>query len=151
MELRQLRYFIALAEELHFGRAAETGCTSRVRRSPSRSRPWSESSSVQLFDRNPRSLVLTAAGAALLPQARELLAHAAELRTQAAGLADFERFRFGYISWRPADLAERTAGVPQLRFDAWVLQSQWSPVATRTGPRLAPSSKRSPTAQATWV
>ena len=31
--------------------------------------------------------------------------------------------RLGYVSWRPADLAERTSGVAQLRVDAWVMPS----------------------------
>jgi DNA-binding transcriptional LysR family regulator len=67
--------------------------------------------------------VQTASGVALLPKARELLAHADELRRQAAGLSDTDPVRLGYVNWRPADLAERTAGVAQLRVDAWVLPS----------------------------
>jgi len=68
-------------------------------------------------------VILTAPGVALLPKARELLAHADELRRQAAGLSDAEPVRLGYVSWCPPNLAERTAGVAQLRVDAWVLPS----------------------------
>lgn len=88
---------------------------------------------MQLFDRNRRTVVLTASGTALLPKARELLADADELRRQAAGLSDTEPVRLGYVNWRPADLAERTAGVAQLRIDAWVLPSHAQ--ATRVAER----------------
>ena len=122
VELRQLRYFVAVAEELNFGRAAE-----RLRiAGPSLSqqiKALERDLKVQLFDRNRRAVVLTASGAALLPKVRELLAHADELRRQAAGLSDTEPVRLGYVNWRPTDLAERTAGVAQLRIDAWVLPS----------------------------
>ncbi|WP_167104232.1 LysR family transcriptional regulator [Mycobacterium sp. DL592] len=122
MELRQLRYFVAVAEELNFGRAA-----ARLHiAGPSLSqqiKALERDLHVPLFDRDRRSVVLTAAGAALLPKVRELLAHADELRTQADGLADVEPVRLGYVSWYPPDLAQRTAGVAQLRIDAWVLPS----------------------------
>ena len=122
VELRQLRYFVAVAEELNFGRAAKRLHIA----GPSLSqqiKALERDLKVQLFDRNRRAVVLTASGTALLPKARELLAHAAELRRQAAGLSDTEPVRLGYVNWRPADLAERTAGVAQLRVDAWVLPS----------------------------
>lgn len=122
MELRQLRYFVAVAEELHFGRAA-----ARLHiAGPSLSqqiKALERDLKVQLFDRNRREVVLTAGGTALLPTARSLLAHADELRRQAAGLSDSEPVRLGYVNWRPVDLAERTAGVAQLHIDAWVLPS----------------------------
>jgi len=122
VELRQLRYFVAVAEELNFGRAAQRLHIA----GPSLSqqiKALERDLRVQLFDRNRRAVVLTASGAALLPKARELLAHADELRRQAVGLSDTEPVRLGYVNWRPADLAERTAGVAQLRIDAWVLPS----------------------------
>ncbi|MGB8387638.1 LysR family transcriptional regulator [Mycobacterium sp.] len=122
MELRQLRYFVAVAEELNFGRAAERLHIA----GPSLSqqiKALERDLKVQLFDRNRRAVVLTASGTTLLPKVRELLAHADELRRQAAGLSDTEPVRLGYVNWRPADLAERTAGVAQLRIDAWVLPS----------------------------
>lgn len=133
MELRQLRYFVAVADELNFGRAAQ-----RLRiAGPSLSqqiKALERDLQVQLFDRDRRSVALTAAGAVLLPRVRELLEHADELRKDAAGLSDTEPVRLGYVSWRPADLAERTAGVAQLRIDTWVLPShtQASRVADHT-------------------
>ena len=117
-----MRYFVAVAEELNFGRAANRLHIA----GPSLSqqiKALERDLKVVLFDRDRRSVVLTASGAALLPKVRELLAHADELRRQAAGLADVEPVRLGYVSWCPANLAELTAGVAQLRIDAWVLPS----------------------------
>jgi DNA-binding transcriptional LysR family regulator len=122
VELRQLRYFVVVAEELNFGRAAKRLHIA----GPSLSqqiKALERDLKVRLFDRNRRAVVLTASGSALLPKARELLAHADELRRQAVGLSDTEPVRLGYVNWRPADLAERTARVAQLRVDAWVLPS----------------------------
>ncbi|MCH0556211.1 MULTISPECIES: LysR family transcriptional regulator [unclassified Streptomyces] len=72
MELRQIQYFIAVAEELHFGRAAERlhigqpAVSQQVRRLERELR-------TQLFDRSSRAVTLTPAGRALLPEGRELL------------------------------------------------------------------------------
>lgn len=122
MELRQFRYFVAVAEELNFGRAA-----TRLRiASPSLSqqiKALERDLGVQLFDRDRRSVALTPHGESLLPGARKLLAQADELRQQAAGLRSTEPVRLGFVTWRPADLAERTSEVAQLRVDAWLLPS----------------------------
>src|SRR6478735_5194094 len=122
MELRQLRYFVTVAEELNFGRAAE-----RLRiAGPSLSqqiKALERDLKVQLFDRDRRSVALTAAGAALLPQARALIGHADELRRQAIGLSSSDPVRIGYVQWCPTDWAERAAGVAQIRVDTWVMPS----------------------------
>ncbi|WP_433051742.1 LysR family transcriptional regulator [Dactylosporangium sp. CS-033363] len=122
MELRQLRYFVAVAEELHFGRAAL-----RLRiAGPSLSqqiKSLERDLGVRLFDRDRRSVALTAAGEALLPRTQALLDRADELRRAAAGLSAGEPVRLGYVNWRPPDLAARTSGVVQLHVDTWVLPS----------------------------
>ena len=122
MELRQLRYFVAVAEELNFGRAAD-----RLRiAGPSLSQQikvLERDLGVRLFDRDRRSVALTAPGEALVADARAVLEQADLLRRHAAGLSGGEPVRLGYVSWRPSDLAERVAGVADLRVDAWVLPS----------------------------
>lgn len=72
MELRQLRYFVALAEELNFGRAAEKLHISQ----PPLTRQIQQLESdvgARLFTRSSRGVELTQAGIALLDDARRIL------------------------------------------------------------------------------
>ena len=75
MELRQLRYFVTLAEELHFGRAAErehivqSALSQQVQR-------LERELGVRLVERSTHRVALTAAGAVFLVEARQILAHA---------------------------------------------------------------------------
>jgi DNA-binding transcriptional LysR family regulator len=122
VELRQLRYFVTVAEELNFGRAAERLHIA----GPSLSqqiKALERDLNVRLFDRDRRSVTLTASGAALLPHARALVDQADELRRRAAGLLTSEPVRIGYVNFCPTDWAERTAGVAQVRVDTWVMPS----------------------------
>ena len=72
MEIRQMRYFLAVAETLHFRRAADLLHLSQ----PSLSlqiRQMEEELGAQLFERTQRRVRLTAAGEALVPRLRTLL------------------------------------------------------------------------------
>ena len=122
VELRQLRYFVAVAEELNFGRAAERLLIA----GPSLSqqiKALEHDLGVRLFDRDRRSVALTPVGAALLPPARALLERAEDLRRRAAQMSASEPVRLGYVSWLPADLTARTSAVAQLHLDAWIAPS----------------------------
>lgn len=89
LETRQLRYFVAVAEELHFGRAAQRLAMAQ----PPLSRAIRELErqlGVQLLERTTRQVMLTPAGEVLLRDARTALdaVAAASRRTQHAGRPD---------------------------------------------------------------
>jgi DNA-binding transcriptional LysR family regulator len=133
VELRQLRYFVTVAEELHFGRAA----TRLLIAGPSLSqqiKALERDLGAPLFVRDRRSVALTPVGAALLPDVRALLERSEDLRRRAERLSGSEPVRIGYVNWLPADLAARSAGVAQLYVDPWVVpsHSQAARVAERS-------------------
>jgi DNA-binding transcriptional LysR family regulator len=122
VELRQLRYFVAVAEELNFGRAAARLLIA----GPSLSqqiKALEQDLGVGLFVRDRRSVALTPAGAALLPDVRALLERADEVRRRAERLSGTGSVRLGYVNWLPPNLAALTSGIAQLHVDTWVLPS----------------------------
>ena len=86
MELRQLRYFVTVADTLHFGRAAELlhivqpAVSQQIRR-------LERELGAQLFDRSPRHVRLTEAGERFLPAARAVLAAEEHARSVISELA----------------------------------------------------------------
>src|SRR6478672_2532272 len=85
MEIHQLRYFVAVAEEGSFSNAAEREHISQ----PSLSQQiqkLEEELNQQLFDRLPREVVLTEAGRTLLGYARQILSGIAEARQAVTAL-----------------------------------------------------------------
>jgi DNA-binding transcriptional LysR family regulator len=108
MELRHLRYFVAVAEELHFSRAAarlhiaQPAVSEQVRK-------LEEELGVRLLNRTKRTVSLTDAGVALLAEARRVLQQVEVARLAIQQVCDrtASRLRIGYT---PASLP---ASVPK--------------------------------------
>ncbi|MET8682784.1 LysR family transcriptional regulator [Streptomyces sp. NPDC004732] len=115
MELRQLSYFVTVADELHFGRAAErlhivqSAVSQQIRR-------LERELGAELFDRSPRHVRLTGAGERLLPEARAVLAAAERARAAVAppvGLRLATSTGLGeHLDRVLAEFAVRAPGVP---------------------------------------
>ena len=118
MELRQLRYFVTLSEELHFGRAAarEHIVQSALRQQVQR---LERELGVSLFERSTHHVSLTAAGAVFLVEARQILAHvdrSAEMARSAMGASPTLRVGIIDASYdsMPQILHEAQARYPEL-------------------------------------
>jgi len=130
VHLRRLRYFVAVAEELHFTRAAARVHVAQ----PSLSKQVRELEAelgFSLLERSTRSVVLTRAGAALLPAARAVLEQwqlgvreAVAVHTQESRV-----LRVGFVAsaaneWTPQILAAFARARPGWRVD--LTQAPWS-------------------------
>jgi DNA-binding transcriptional LysR family regulator len=87
LELRHLRYFAAVADELHFGRAAERLSVSQPALSV-QIRQLEEIAGVQLFERHSRRVMLTDAGRQLVDSVKRLLRDAESALTAAQHAAE---------------------------------------------------------------
>lgn len=110
VELRQMRYFVAVAEELHLGRAAARLQISTPTLSQ-QIKAVERQIGAPLLVRNGRGLNLTRAGEALLGEARKVLRaaeHALRETRRVAG-GDQPSLRFGMLIGAPAWLPARIA------------------------------------------
>ncbi|HEY9108881.1 MAG TPA: LysR family transcriptional regulator [Roseateles sp.] len=98
MEFRHLRYFLALAEELHYGRAAQRLAISQPPLSVA-IQQLEASVGARLFDRDSKGVRLTPAGAAFRASAAALLARAEEACALAREVQAGEvgRLRLGFV------------------------------------------------------
>ncbi|WP_295550693.1 LysR family transcriptional regulator [uncultured Pseudacidovorax sp.] len=98
MDLRQLRYFAVLAEELHFGRAAQRLAISQPPLSVA-IRQLEARLGARLFERTSKAVRLTPAGLALQASAARLLAQAAEAAQEVRDVAEGSagRLRVGFV------------------------------------------------------
>ncbi len=149
MELRHLRYFVVLADELHFGRAAhrlhiaQPSLSQQIRR-------LEEELQVSLFERTKRRVRLTEAGRFFLAEAHQILSHAERATSALHGLGRGEAgsLSVGFTAWMDfTDLpnlirlfGKRNQGV---RFDVHTLSVPDQLAAVREG-RLQVAFVRAP-------
>lgn len=102
IELRHLRYFIAVAEELHFGRAAERLHMSQPPLSQ-QIQALEEMVNAKLLERNNRNVALTPAGAMFLKEAYQILGQVDAAATKAARMEKGElgELSIGFTSTTP--------------------------------------------------
>ncbi|MFB7594032.1 LysR family transcriptional regulator [Streptomyces sp. NPDC056160] len=108
MELRTLRYFVAVAEELHFGRAAARLHMSQPPLSRAIKRLEAETGAA-LFERSSAGVALTAVGAVLLEEARALLEQADRAAVRVAAAAGAATVTIGILGDSTDPAAARLA------------------------------------------
>ncbi|MCP2342767.1 LysR family transcriptional regulator [Actinomadura rupiterrae] len=125
VDLRKLRYFVAVAERLHFGRAAESLHIAQPVLSR-QIRALEDDLKVRLFDRDRRSTALTPAGRQLLADAPSLLSNAEALRRRVRRAARGPRtFTVGFMPGLIVTAAVRAFGDrhPELTVD--LVRTSW--------------------------
>ena len=141
MELRQLEYFIAVAEEANFTRAAErtqsqSGVSAQIRQ-------LERDLGATLIDRSGRSATLTPAGEAALAHARAVLAAAAGHRQAVDDVQGLMRGRLG--------VGMVTACAVTPLFVALAAFHGRYPAASVYWPRTAPIGWSTSSARANWT
>lgn len=123
MELRQIRYFVAVAEERHFGRAAARMNVAQPGLSQQISR-LERKLGTPLFVRTTRRVALTEAGAALLPEARRIIADTARAESIVGQTIRGERglLRIGFVSSAALTIVPRLAHTLHDRWPGLTLQ-----------------------------
>src|SRR3954464_13234810 len=119
MELRHLRYFVAVAEELHFRRAGERLHVAQPAVSE-QVRKLETELGVRLFNRTQRKVALTDAGTALLTEAYRVLRQAEAARAAARSASGPPGPRIGYVPTAlgasiPRTLRRLVAATPNLQ------------------------------------
>lgn len=111
IETRQLRYFVAVAEELHFGQAAQRLNMTQPPLSQA-IQGLEQLLGAALFHRTTRQISLTAAGLALLPEAKRLLQQVESLPvlTQRAAAGEIGALKLAFVS-----IADYSVLPPSLR------------------------------------
>lgn len=119
MELRHLHYFIAVAEELHFSRAAERLCISQPPLSQ-QIRDLEDELGVKLFERTKRQVHLTEAGKVFLERSYRVLAQLEQAveATQRIGRGEVGRLAIGFVSSATYTLLPEIVRVFRAQFSA---------------------------------
>jgi DNA-binding transcriptional LysR family regulator len=117
MELRHLRYFVAVAEELHFSRAAVRLHMAQPPLSQ-QIRQLEQELGVLLFNRTKRRVELTPAGRAFLQEVRRLLAQTerAVAIAQRAARGEIGQLAIGYVPSADLDILPRVLRVWRARY-----------------------------------
>jgi DNA-binding transcriptional LysR family regulator len=139
MEPRLLRSFVAVAEELHFGRAAERLHLSQPPLSV-QIRTLEERLGARLLERDRRHVALTEAGAFLLERARHLLSEAQRSAQEVRRIAEGESglLSVGYTPTATYEVLPRLLGrfrrsSPEVRLEFIELRSALQAEALRSG------------------
>ncbi|MDX6316226.1 MAG: hypothetical protein QOF44_5690, partial [Streptomyces sp.] len=125
VDLRKLRYFVAVAEESHFGRAAERLHITQPVLSR-QIRALEHELGAQLFTRGKQSTELTAAGRQLLEDARPLLATAQALRRRVQRAAHgASMFTVGFMPGITVTGAVRAFSARHPELSVQVVRTSW--------------------------